>query len=97
MYYVIKYYTGEKYTGKSHKTREEAQDEVFHILRNYEFGEFMPLLCTEFFTDNKCRKCDKEGSLEAHSCPYAEEIGGCDDEEYCNCCDNCRTECAMDI
>jgi hypothetical protein len=33
----------------------------------------------------------------AHSCPYAMEI--CDDynPEYCNCCDECESECAMEV
>ncbi len=43
----------------------------------------------------KCR-CGKEGNP-LHSCPYASEIGGNDNEEYCNCCDECRHQCAMDI
>ena len=42
----------------------------------------------------KC-KCGKDG-LENHSCPFSEEIHD-DSETMCNCCDDCRHECAMDI
>ncbi len=43
-----------------------------------------------------CR-CGKPASPEAHPCPYAEEIGRVEDPDYCNCCDECRGQCAMDI
>jgi hypothetical protein len=32
-----------------------------------------------------------------HSCPYASEIGGNDDEEFCTCCDLCTARCSEDI
>lgn len=45
-------------------------------------------------------KCQRSGcgaivDGELHPCPYAQEIGGSD--ESCNCCDECRHQCAMDI
>lgn len=42
-------------------------------------------------------RCESNPKNEPHSCPYAEEIGGNDDPEYCTCCDDCRHECCMDI
>ena len=35
-------------------------------------------------------------SDESHICPYKAEIGD-DTETLCNCCDDCRTDCAQDI
>ena len=43
-----------------------------------------------------CR-CGNTPANPPHPCPYAEEIGGNHEEEYCDCCDDCRHECAMDI
>ena len=43
-----------------------------------------------------CR-CGKNPAKELHSCPFAEEINGNDDPEFCTCCDDCRHECCMDI
>lgn len=31
-----------------------------------------------------------------HSCPFKEEIND-DSETLCNCCNDCRHECAMDV
>ena len=42
-------------------------------------------------------KCGKNQATEPHGCPYAEEIGGSTDSEYCTCCNDCRRECCMDI
>ena len=42
-------------------------------------------------------KCKVNAAKAPHSCPYAEEIKGNDDPEYCTCCDDCRYECCMDI
>ncbi len=48
-------------------------------------------------TGIKCGLCGKpNGTVEAHSCPYAEEIND-DYTEGCNCCKECCTDCAMDI
>lgn len=44
--------------------------------------------------EDKCR-CGDDG-IEAHTCPYAEEIGN-DSETLCNCCDYCSYQCAMDV
>lgn len=41
-------------------------------------------------------KCGKP-SPGLGSCPYASEIDHVDDQEYCNCCDDCHYQCAMDI
>ena len=43
-----------------------------------------------------CR-CGNNPATELHSCPFAEEINGNDDPEFCTCCDDCRHECCMDI
>ena len=42
--------------------------------------------------DEKC-KCGAEPGDDP--CPFALEIDG--KEEYCNCCDYCREQCALDI
>jgi hypothetical protein len=42
-------------------------------------------------------ECTCDVTEEAHSCPYAEEIRGVDDDEYCTCCPECEYQCAMDI
>lgn len=42
-------------------------------------------------------KCGKNPAAEPHACPYAQDVGGSTDNEYCTCCDDCRRECAMDI
>ena len=44
----------------------------------------------------KCDRCGKLGTVEAHACPYKEEING-NSETLCRCCDECRHECLMDI
>ncbi len=41
--------------------------------------------------------CGNNPAKEPHSCPYAEELAGNDDPEYCICCDDCMHECCMDI
>ena len=33
--------------------------------------------------------------IEAHICPYAQDVNGCYD--LCNCCEYCTNECARDI
>lgn len=43
-----------------------------------------------------CR-CGSEGSEESHSCPFASEIRGNSDEDFCNCCDYCTSQCSADI
>lgn len=50
----------------------------------------------EYHEEDKCESCENEGSLEPHTCPYSEEIGG-DFETLCNCCENCQSNCAGDI
>lgn len=41
--------------------------------------------------------CQNEASKERHGCPYAAEIHDDDREDYCDCCDDCTQECALDI
>lgn len=43
-----------------------------------------------------CQRCGGNGTEELHSCPYACDIND-DDTPCCNCCEDCRYECAMDI
>ena len=43
-----------------------------------------------------CR-CGKNPEVESHSCPFASEIGGDKSDDYCNCCDECRIKCSMDV
>lgn len=45
----------------------------------------------------KCERCGVNAAEEPHACPYAHEIGGSTDDEYCTCCTACQHECAMDI
>jgi len=45
----------------------------------------------------KCQSCDCENEGKPlHTCPYREEIKG-DETTLCNCCDECRRQCAQDI
>lgn len=44
----------------------------------------------------RCGRCSNP-SPGLHECPYAAEIGGDKNPEYCNCCSNCETECCSDI
>ena len=44
-----------------------------------------------------CQRCKGPVSGELHGCPYRIEINDSTNAEYCNCCDRCRHECAMDI
>lgn len=44
----------------------------------------------------KCN-CGADASEKPHSCPYAEEIEGCDSDEFCNCCEFCIKQCKGDI
>jgi len=46
---------------------------------------------------NLCQGCQKNAAEPFHGCPFQQEINGSTDEEYCNCCDECRTECGYDI
>lgn len=43
-----------------------------------------------------CEACEKNPAKAPHSCPFATEMGGFD-SEHCNCCDECRLQCRMDI
>jgi flavoprotein len=44
----------------------------------------------------KCQSCKTNDGEEEHQCPYKSDI--CNDMDYkCNCCNPCKTQCAMDI
>lgn len=43
-----------------------------------------------------CQSCGKNPAEELHTCPYQEDIND-DHETLCNCCDECRHNCLMDI
>lgn len=51
-------------------------------------------MCEAIKTADTC-KCGKAGSEEPKKCPYQDDVN--DEAEYCNCCDNCRQDCADDI
>ncbi len=44
--------------------------------------------------NEKC-KCGND-ACEPHPCPYREEIDD-DSETLCDCCEECKGECAMDV
>jgi hypothetical protein len=44
----------------------------------------------------KCEACGGE-SPGRHDCPYQWEINDDHNEDYCNCCDDCRQRCTDDI
>lgn len=44
-----------------------------------------------------CGKCGKQPAQGLHRCPYQYDINDNDDPEYCDCCDACQIDCAMDI
>jgi len=41
-----------------------------------------------------CTRCNKGEALAPHSCPYAEELDGIHDDEFCDCCEDCTDYCA---
>lgn len=45
----------------------------------------------------KCCNCKTNPAEELHSCPFACEILGDTDEEYCDCCVDCEMKCYEDI
>ena len=45
----------------------------------------------------QCQRCKRPVSGDRHACPYASEIGDDDNPEFCNCCDDCMTECCQEI
>lgn len=46
--------------------------------------------------ESKCQQCNINEGKELHTCPFESEIN--DNEEIkCNCCDDCTTDCAMEI
>lgn len=44
----------------------------------------------------KCSYCKNDGQV-SHPCPFAEEIHDNYDPEFCNCCEACTHDCAMDV
>lgn len=45
----------------------------------------------------KCSRCHKRPAEELHACPYQREINDSTDDEYCDCCDECRQGCCDDV
>jgi len=45
---------------------------------------------------SKCPKCEKNESEDEHPCPYKIELFD-DEESLCDCCMECRFNCAMDV
>lgn len=45
----------------------------------------------------KMCKCGENPETEPHMCPYAQDIDGNDDPEYCTCCSECVNTCCDDI
>lgn len=78
-----------------------------HLLDGFllgEQGETTPIqrpLCNACYTNvvepRLCAKCKQNPATEPHQCPYAAEIAGNEDPEYCTCCSDCTRECAMDV
>jgi len=76
----------------------ESFSEVELVLVRDNLGEYKMdafKIYKDYEKVNVCM-CGKEGEP-PHPCPYAEEIGGNDDPEYCTCCGECEHECCMDI
>jgi hypothetical protein len=46
------------------------------------------------FVESKCR-CGEEGQ-KPHICPFQQDVNG-NEEDFCNCCEDCQYNCAMDI
>lgn len=44
-----------------------------------------------------CEECKQNPVESLHGCPYQEEVNNSTDTKYCNCCDDCMQECAMDV
>lgn len=42
-----------------------------------------------------CERCEKSPKLPDHKCPYSYEM--CGESEDCSCCEDCTTQCALDI
>ena len=60
--------------------------EVFHVALKFNLVG----------SDSGCQGCNIEHKTPEHTCPKRVELD--DDEEFrCNCCDDCREECAGDI
>lgn len=46
--------------------------------------------------DNLCH-CGKNPKENWHECPYASDVHDNHDQEHCQCCADCQSECSMDI
>lgn len=67
-------------------------------------GEGTPVqrsLCNACYTNvvlpKLCPNCKKSPATEPHGCPYAEEIEGDANPEYCTCCKECEQVCADEV
>ena len=47
--------------------------------------------------EKKCSSCGVNSATERHACPFAEEVEGDFNPEYCDCCADCQRQCLMDI
>lgn len=45
---------------------------------------------------SKCQSCKTAEAAPLHVCPFLSDVHN-DDESKCNCCDECATNCAMEI
>lgn len=90
--------------------RKDVADAIAAALEaaGVDFGKGLPaknkptlaFLATTLLTrpppdDNDCDSCNANPGEPPHTCPYAEEING--SEEECNCCGTCQNSCAQDI
>ena len=50
----------------------------------------------EAIEQHLCERCKLSEARHWHLCPYKMEIND-DHESTCNCCDECTSECAMDV
>jgi len=44
---------------------------------------------------NTCPHAKKDDPL--HPCPYHDDVNNANDPEYCNCCEECTSECSAEI
>jgi len=78
----------ERWTGKMER-------EINYLLSDFDDSERVSY--HEFNSDydlDMCGRCSKQAAYPA-PCPYAKDVHG--EEHICNCCDTCRSDCAMDI
>lgn len=72
---------------------DDCDDAMRHCWM-YELDNVYVCELIKYAGENKC-KCGGKGA-EPHTCPYDEDVNN-DSVTMCNCCKECRDECAMDI